>query len=67
MDNPDLIHITLWVQSARRPTGIYAFFKNTHQSEQLLLKQEVLLGNLVVKAKSLAVSILSNSSLKKIT
>ena len=52
---------------ARRPTGIYAFFKNTHQSEQLLLKQEVLLGNLVVKAKSLAVSILSNSSLKKIT
>ena len=52
---------------SRIPTSIYAFFKITHQSEQLLLKQEVLLGNLVVKAKSLAVSILSNSSLKKIT
>ena len=55
------------VRGARRPTGIYAFFKNTHQSEQLLLKQEVLLGNLLVKAKSLAVSVMSNSSLKKIT
>ena len=52
---------------ARRPTSTYVFFKNTHQSEQLLLKQEVLLGNLLVKAKSLAVSVMSNSSLKKIT
>ena len=46
--------------------GINIFFKNTHQSEQLPLKEEVLLGNWVVKAKSLAVSFLSNSSLKKI-
>ena len=62
-----LCAVTITAHHSQRPTNIYAFFKNTHQSEQLLLKQEVLLGNLLVKAKSLAVSILSNTSLKKIT
>ena len=55
----------LWDQS-RRPTGINIFVKNTHQSEQLPPKEEVLLGNWVVKAKWLAVSFTSNISLKKI-
>ena len=50
----------------RRPTGINIFVKNTHQSEQLPPKEEVLLGNWVVKAKWLAVSFTSNISLKKI-
>ena len=51
---------------SRRPTGINIFVKNTHQSEQLPPKEEVLLGNWVVKAKWLAVSFTSNISLKKI-
>ena len=59
-------HLTVVQRGTRRPTSINIFVKNTHQSEQLPPKEEVLLGNWVVKAKWLAVSFTSNISLKKI-